>query len=99
AGAAVTTPALTSRLAGNFVIVNGQQLYSTDTRLVTTSGSLQATAIPGGTAEPPTIPTTGVKREGWLLPAIAVSVFAMLGILAFVIFSGLRERSAARQGR
>lgn len=99
AGAAVTTPALANRLAGNFVIVNGQQLYTTDTRLVSPSGSLQATAVPGGTSEPPTVPETTVEREAWLLPAIVVSVLAMLGIVGFVVLSSLRERKAARQGR
>lgn len=98
AGAAVTTPALASRLAGNFVIVNGDQLYPTDTRLVAPSGSLAATAVPGGTAVPPE-PGPNTKPEGWLLPAIALSVLAMLGIVGFVIFSGLRQRNAARQGR
>jgi len=99
AGAAVTTSALVGRLAGNFVVINGAQLYATDTRLVSPNGSLVATAVPGGTSEPPTVPATNVEREAWLLPAMGISLVAMLGIIGFVIFSGLRQRRAARQGR
>lgn len=98
AGAAVTASDLVNRLAGNFVIVNGSQLYATDTRLIVPSGSIQATAVPGGTAVAP-LPEPNTEPEGWLLPAIGVSGVAMLGIVVFVIFAGLRERRAARQGR
>jgi hypothetical protein len=95
--AVLTTSNLRSQLAGNLAIVNDRQIYSTDTRVAAPTGSVTATAVPGGTAEPPVIPPPPAQSETWLSPAMIAITGAMALVVIIAIVMALFERRRQRQ--
>lgn len=96
AASALYTAELRSRLAGNFAVINDQQVTTTDTRLSSPAENNVSTVQPDVVVVPPTVDTTTpvvVSRPVWILPALLVTVGLIVLILLGVIYS------SAIQGR
>ncbi len=90
---ALTIPSLTSKLAGDFAVINGEQVLTADTRLGIGSGNLGATAAPATTPVPTAYVSQPVviERPGWLLPAIVASGVLVVAVVAIAVASALRK--------
>jgi len=92
---ALTIPALRNRLAGNFAMINADNVSVMDTRTGIGLGGMAAN--PEVTSEP-VIPKTAVAvpnpaaRPDWILPAVGVLAFLIVGVLIFAFFSSRRQR-------
>lgn len=100
----LTQDDLVAKLGGNFGILYGDQILTTDTRLGISKDGLiselpvAVTVTPESVTAPPSQPQgqTVEKRPGWILPVIGVST---LLILAFLIFVFIREISGGSSGK
>ena len=98
ATAALLDPNLNGLLAGNFAVVNGHQIITTDTHLasVTTGSNASAQAPIAVVATPPSAnpELMAIARPDWILPVLALSVVLIVLILAIVVIgSWLRNRT------
>lgn len=89
-----------SRLAGNFAIINDQQVTTADTRLgppETGSSTIQPDVV----AVPPVVTPSGdpvpVTRPIWILPALVISLVLMIAIIVYVLY-GSYVRNRTRDG-
>ncbi|HNT24291.1 MAG TPA: cellulose biosynthesis cyclic di-GMP-binding regulatory protein BcsB [Anaerolineales bacterium] len=91
---ALTTPSLSSKLAGDFAVINGEQILTADTRLGLGSGNLGATAAPATTLVPTPYVSQPVvvERPGWLLPAIVASGVLIAVVVVIAVISAIRKR-------
>jgi hypothetical protein len=100
AGSALVTPALRGKLAGNFALVNGEQIVVGDTRLGPNTLNLASNTATGGTGETaPASPATAAAADWrwWIPPAMIASLVLMALIGGFVFSSWLRSRRPAIQ--
>jgi len=94
AGQAFTDAQLRNQLSGNFAVVNGNQIFSSDTRLGQGTGNLSATAIPGNYPATQLAPVSNPQissRPSWLMPAIGLTTFLILAILVIVVGNSFRQ--------
>jgi hypothetical protein len=86
---ALTISSLRARLSGNYAVVNGEQIIAADTRLLPSTTSLVATAVPGGVVDttPVTTEQPAIKRPAWLLPVLGVSIALMVLVVGIAIFN------------
>lgn len=95
AGAALATPALRGDLAGDFALVNGEQIVSIDTTVSAGSVSEIAVAIPETSVELPGVEidtSATFSRPSWVLPALGVVVVLMVIVILIAAISSLRRR-------
>lgn len=93
AGNAILDSRLRVNLAGNYAVVNRDQIQTADTR-AGFAPNLSATAVPGGemsVVDVPSIPMQVSARPGWLLPTIIVSLLLTVGLIAFLALRGMRS--------
>ncbi|HEY3311092.1 MAG TPA: cellulose biosynthesis cyclic di-GMP-binding regulatory protein BcsB [Anaerolineales bacterium] len=84
---------LRTRLAGNFAVINGTQVVSTDTRLSTVAGTTDNNQINISPAAAQALDLTPppANRPAWILPTIYTAL-ALLGlVLILAIIGGLRR--------
>ncbi len=96
AGNTLATPELRGGLAGDFALINGEQVLSLDTRLDLSAGtSAIATAVPETEVEAPVFEPAPevVSRPEWVLPAIAGVVILMVLVILVAGISALRNRN------
>ena len=97
AGQSLLTDNLASKLEGNFAIIYGDQLITTDTRLGPTKDGL-AGQLPSDLVSTPAVNSTPpsdnasessqqdvVSRANWILPVIIATTFLIIGIAFIVI--------------
>jgi hypothetical protein len=100
---ALTVPALRGQLFGDFAVIQGERVLSSNTRLAARTSSLAATLVPGAQAaaapkETPIAGLTSTEPEspapaynaGWILPAVGVLAALMLLVLGIAFLSGRR---------
>lgn len=94
AGAALTDAALRSRLGGNFAVVRGAQVLTSDSRLGAGTGGLIATAAPGVVAtQPAAAPAAPSPRPAWIVPAIIAAGVLLIAVIVIAIVSSLRKQT------
>jgi cellulose synthase operon protein B len=101
ATAALINTNLNFRLAGNFAVVNGTQILTTDTRLVVAAPQAGATQALGETAALPAGNPTRPQQviapsTDWVLPALIASLILIVLILA-IIMIGSWSRNRTRR--
>ena len=98
ATAALVDDLLRAQVSGNYVIVNGTQIISTDTRLFPVSGGPTALAI-----ETPAVPITPLDPEStmpqyqklaWIPQAIMLALGLILLIIAIVVLKPILQKRA-----
>jgi len=89
AGSALYSPSLRSLLAGNFAVINDQQVITTDTRVTLPETAFLPTEQPGVVLTQPSANANpmGINRPTWILPALGVSLGMIVLILLFVFFN------------
>ena len=90
AASALYETSLRSRLAGNFAVINDQQVTTTDTRISLPAESVIPTSQPDVAVIPPSVDTTApavVSRPVWILPALFVTLGVIVVILIGVFYS------------
>lgn len=91
---ALTDSALRNRLAGNFAMINADNISVLDTRTGLGLGGMSAnpevtseTVIPA-----PSVATSNpAARPNWILPAVGLLAFLIVGVLIFAFISGRRR--------
>jgi len=96
AASALVDAPLRSRLAGNFVIISGQQMITSDTRANSVSGSaiqVVAPTVSGGKLDLTPLPAS---QPAWVLPAIYIAI----GLIALVlVIAAIGALARARNAR
>lgn len=94
---ALTISRLQSRLSGNYVVVNGEQIVAADTRLLPPTVNLVATAVPGGAVEtiPVVVDQPIIKRPAWLLPVLGISIALMVLVIGLALVNAWQARRSA----
>ncbi len=102
AGMALADSSQWGRLSGNFVVLNGWQFFSTDTRVgMGTTGNLSATAapqtIPGAITTQVVTPVVvapppQVTSMNWIPAAVVVISIMMLVIIVIAMVQSIRRR-------
>jgi hypothetical protein len=92
---ALTDPQLRNRLAGNFALINADNISVVDTRTGIGLGGIAAE--PEVTSQPvipePVAPvSTLAARPNWILPAVGLIAFLIVGVLVFAFISSRRQR-------
>jgi hypothetical protein len=96
-GNAFAISTLRSKLAGNYAVINREQILTTDTRIGLAT-NLSATAVPGAL---PTIilPATNtiISRPAWIFPSIIVFSALIVGLLIFVAVSARNQNNPPKR--
>lgn len=90
AASALYDSSLRSRLAGNFAVINDQQVTTTDTRLSSPVENGLSTTQPDVVVVPPSVDITtpvATSRPIWILPALLATIGLIALILLGVIYS------------
>jgi hypothetical protein len=98
-GAALIDAPMRSQIAGNFAVINDQQVITTDTRLPTLDQQPPVVEDePGVTVQEPEpqSPQSTYERPGWILIALGVSAGLAVLVLLIVIFTSW-SRNRTRQ--
>jgi cellulose synthase operon protein B len=97
-GNALKLPALRSKLAGNFAVINREQILTTDTRIGLIS-NLSATAIPGAIPSVVSLPASAavISRPKWILPAIIIFTLLIIGLLIFLVISARNQNASPKR--
>lgn len=84
---------LRSKLAGNFAVINGTQVLTSDTQINPTinSGTGLQVVIATATGTPDQTANV-VERPAWIYPAFGVLLFFILAIIVLKVWSGARRR-------
>jgi hypothetical protein len=92
---ALINPTLSSRLAGNFAVVNASQVITTDTRAasVAENGSNPISLIPAPIPAGQNTTETPVSRPLWVLPVLLVTILLMAFILVRIVLRNLARRN------
>jgi len=91
-------PNISGRLAGNFAVVNAEQILTSDTRSAVSITSEISTPAPEEDAPLPiSIPSSPVARPGWILPVLLLTLAVIILIIAFVIIGNVRRNQARRK--
>lgn len=93
-----------SQLAGNFAIINNQQVTTADTRLAPPqAGSTSSAEVPAVAVVPPTVSATALAdaaRPSWLLPALQVSIGLTIFVALLAMIAAIRRaRSEKKMNR
>ncbi len=83
-------PTLQGRLGGDFAVVRGEQILTSDSRVGAGTGGLSVTAAPAGVvSEPVPAPVQDMPgaRPGWVLPTLIVAIVLLLAIIVVVSVS------------
>jgi len=97
AASSLFDPEISPRLAGNFAVVNDQQVLTTDTRSAVITTSEMSKPVPEADAPlPVSAPASATARPGWILPVLFITLAVIILVLAFVIFGNV-ARNRARQ--
>jgi hypothetical protein len=92
---ALTDPTLRNRLAGNFAMINADNISVMDTRTGIGLGGIAAN--PEVTSEP-VVPvpaaavSTSAARPDWILPAVGVLSVLIVAVLLFAFIASRRRR-------
>jgi len=100
AASALYESSLRSRLAGNFAVINGQQVTTTDTRVSLPAESVMPTSQPNVAVIPPSVDTTVpivISRPIWILPALVITLVVIVLILVGVVYSSSTQNK--RRGK
>jgi len=92
---ALSTNSLRSRLAGNFAVINDQQITTTDTRISLPAESVSPTSQPNVEVVPPSVDATvpvAANRPAWILPALGVTLGIIVLILVGVFYSASLQK-------
>lgn len=88
ASAALTSPTLSSRLAGNIAVINNNQIVTADTRAASVASQSISPQIPQVTVATPggnPVPSQS-PRPSWIIPVMVISIILILLIFAAVLF-------------
>jgi hypothetical protein len=97
AGAALQFGRLRSKLSGNLAFINGEQVVSTDTRILQGVQGILATALPEDSAPVDSqLQPIVVERPSWIMPVIFI---ALGGILLVLVILGVQARIHRRLGK
>jgi hypothetical protein len=97
AGAALQFGRLRSKLSGNLAFINGEQVVSTDTRVLQGVQGVLATAVPEDlTPVDSQLQPVVVERPSWIKPVIFT---ALGGILLVLVILGVQTRIHRRSGK
>jgi hypothetical protein len=91
-------PNVSGRLAGNFAVVNDQQILTTDTRSAV-SGANEI-LVPTPEVDLPidvSAPSTIIDRPDWILPVLLITLAVIILVLAFVIVGNVRRNRARKK--
>lgn len=95
---ALTVPDLRGSLAGNFAVINREQVVTTDTRNFSAVESALVRAAPGAGEQISEIEQPGVSTESqfnrpaWILPLLIGIVLLILVVLLVVLLKTIRKR-------
>jgi hypothetical protein len=96
-GSALIDAPMRSQIAGNFAVINNQQVVTTDTRLPTLSQQPPVAEDTSGVAAPEIEPQSSqstYEKPGWILIALGVSAgLAVIVLLVAILTSWSRNRS------
>jgi len=100
AASALYSPSLRALLAGDFAVINDQQVVTTDTRIDSPESAFFPTDQPGVILTPfpgDSAPVT-TNRPTWILPALAVSLGLIVLIVLWILYNTYAQnrRNAAR---
>jgi hypothetical protein len=89
ATAGFTDPLLRQQLAGNFAVINGSQVLTSDTRVSGVSSGSQPGQTPVVAVLPPngTSPASPAGTPGWLLPVLILAILAAVLLVGAVVMS------------
>lgn len=97
---AMTNSVLRNQLAGNFAVVRGEQIITSDTRYGIGTGNISATLVPEATPEVqnmggtnPVVPAEVpmANQTGWILPVVAV-LSVLIVLILLVVFITYRKK-------
>ncbi|MEW6716761.1 MAG: cellulose biosynthesis cyclic di-GMP-binding regulatory protein BcsB [Chloroflexota bacterium] len=92
AGNALTVPELQGKLAGNFALVNDDQIATTDTRIKTGVAAVVATPAPGGVTRPTTAGEVTVSgKPNWVIPVLGGVLVLIVLVILIAISSSIRR--------
>jgi hypothetical protein len=97
--ASLYTSSLRSSLAGNFAVINDQQVTTTDTRIYIPQVVSSSTALPDLSLIPPQVDVTTpalIERPAWILPVLLITIGMVVLILVMVIINASRQNKMAR---
>jgi len=103
AASALIDPLFRSRLAGNFAVINDQQVLTSDTRTVSVATGSEYAETAGDEnilSEPEIVPALEPAldpRQSWILPVLQSSVAAIVLIVIIVAIRGLLRNSTRVQ--
>jgi hypothetical protein len=100
---ALTTPAILTKLAGNFAVVRNEQVITGDTRLGVGTGNISATLVPEApqvtqmpTLQPapvtPAEPLPFANQTTWILPAVGILALLILIVLLVAFLTSRRSQ-------
>lgn len=99
AASSLFDPKISPRLAGNFAIVNDQQVLTTDTRSAVSTTSEIPTVPEVDAPLPVSAPEFATNRPSWILPVLFITLAVIILVLAFVIIGNLKRNRALRKGK
>ena len=95
AGSTLVDATLRSRLAGNFAVIDGTQILTGDTRLLTADTGVAATPVVSNAepqSEPESVNPPAPARPSWILPTLIISIAAVVLILIWLVVGDRRSR-------
>jgi hypothetical protein len=99
AASALYSPSLRALLAGDFAVINDQQVVTTDTRIDSLEAPLFPTNQPGVTPVSGDIAPVAINRPTWILPALAVSLGLIVLIVLWLFFNRYTQNRRRRSGQ
>lgn len=94
AGSALFEPALRSKLAGNFAVIDGTQILTGDTRTLSlTPGVVPTSVVSGSGSQSEPIDTTppAAVRPSWILPVMIISIVSVALLLIWLVVGERRN--------
>jgi hypothetical protein len=100
AASALYSPSLRALLAGDFAVINDQQVVTTDTRVDSAEAAFFPTGQPGVVLTPPAVDTgpVTVNRPTWILPALGISL-ALIALILLLVFYNMYAQNRSRTER
>jgi len=99
-GSALIDSPMRSQIAGNFAVINDQQVITTDTRLPSLiqqpPAGVDAPGVPAPSTQAQQQSQSSYERPGWILVALGLSAGLAVVVLLVVIFSSWSRNRAKR---
>jgi hypothetical protein len=98
---ALSTSELSSKLGGDFAVVRGEQILTSDSRLGIGTGNISATLVPDATPEvlATTVPANPSSaaiplsyQTGWILPVVGILTGLIVIIILVVLITSRKNR-------